>query len=70
VRRPRPSGEPISLFGLKGLNQQGKPMVAIEIHHGVPRLVMHWTASNARLPRALWERPADLDAALLRSEAD
>jgi hypothetical protein len=61
----RPADEPIALFGLKGLNQQAKPMVALELHDGVPRLTMIWSASNARLPRALWERPADLEAALL-----
>ncbi|MFI1995615.1 hypothetical protein [Actinoplanes sp. NPDC020271] len=50
----------VALFGLKGLNQQSRPMVALSAPHGVCRLTMIWSASNARLPRALWERPADL----------
>ncbi len=64
--RRRPAApEPIPLFGLKGLNQQAKPMLAIGTRDGVPRLTMVWTASNARVPRTLWERPADLTAALV-----
>ena len=58
---------PIALFGLKGLNQQAKPMVAVELR-GVPRLVMIWSGSNVRLPRTRWERPVDLEAALLATE--
>ncbi|GGM67934.1 hypothetical protein ACFFX1_46660 [Dactylosporangium sucinum] len=58
-------GKPIPLFGLKGMNHQVKPMVALDAPDGVPRLTMHWTGSNARLSRALWEIPADLRAALL-----
>ncbi|WP_436535021.1 hypothetical protein [Actinoplanes sp. HUAS TT8] len=50
----------VALFGLKGLNQQSKPMVALGAPGGVCRLTMIWTASNARLPRALWELPPDL----------
>ncbi|BCY08369.1 hypothetical protein L3i22_034570 [Actinoplanes sp. L3-i22] len=50
----------VALFGLKGLNQQSKPMVALTAEGGVSRLTMIWSASNARLPRALWELPADL----------
>jgi hypothetical protein len=61
----RPVSRPIALFGLGGLNQQRKPMVALELRDGMPRLLMIWTASNSRLPRTLWERPADLEAALL-----
>ncbi|MEV8516795.1 hypothetical protein [Dactylosporangium sp. NPDC051484] len=61
----RPAGEPIALFGLKGLNQQAKPMVAVETRDGVCRLRMIWSGSNARLTRALWECPADLNAELL-----
>jgi hypothetical protein len=67
--RSRPTHQPVALFGLRGLNQIRKPMVALELHSGVPRLVMTWSGSNARLPRALWERPADLDAALLTDPA-
>jgi hypothetical protein len=40
-------------------------MVALELRDGLPRLVMIWSGSNARLPRTLWERPADLEATLL-----
>ncbi|WP_162907510.1 hypothetical protein [Allorhizocola rhizosphaerae] len=69
IRRRRPTGEPIVLFGLKGLNRSAKPVVSLETRDGVPRLIMDWTASNARLPRALWERPVDLDAALLTTNA-
>jgi hypothetical protein len=54
----------VPLFGLTGLNQQRRPMLALDLRGGVPELRMVWTGSNARLPRALWERPADLDAAL------
>ncbi|MER7009722.1 hypothetical protein ABT297_42695 [Dactylosporangium sp. NPDC000555] len=61
----RPAAEPIALFGLKGLNQQAKPMVAVESRDGVCRLRMIWSGSNARLTRALWECPADLNAELL-----
>ena len=60
----RPDGEPVALFGLKGLNQQSKPMVGLDSHNGAPRLRMIWTAANARLSRELWECPADLHAAL------
>jgi hypothetical protein len=66
--RRRPVDEPIVLFGLKGLNQQSRPTVALELRDGVPRLAMVWTANNARLPRTLWERPADLEAALLAAD--
>ncbi|WP_238012430.1 hypothetical protein KZZ52_21850 [Dactylosporangium sp. AC04546] len=59
------AGKPIPLFGLKGMNHQVKPMVALDAPDGVCRLTMHWTGSNARLTRALWEVPADLRAALL-----
>ncbi|MEO3777481.1 hypothetical protein ABGB16_11660 [Micromonospora sp. B11E3] len=65
----RPADEPIALFGLTGLNQQARPMVAIESREGTPRLRMIWSASNARLTRALWECPADLNAALLATGA-
>jgi hypothetical protein len=61
----RPADAPVVLFGLTGLNQASKPAVALGQRHGVPRLEMVWTASNARLPRALWERPPDLEAALV-----
>jgi hypothetical protein len=50
----------VALFGLKGLNQQARPMVALSAPGGTSRLTMIWSASNARLPRALWELPADL----------
>ncbi|MDQ7903871.1 hypothetical protein RB614_04970 [Phytohabitans sp. ZYX-F-186] len=60
----RPATGPIPLFGLTGLNQQRRPMLALDHRGGVPELRMVWTGSNARLSRALWERPADLDAAL------
>jgi hypothetical protein len=43
--------------------------VGVEMRDRVPRLVMTWTGSNARLPRALWERPADLEATLLAADA-
>jgi len=65
----RPADEPIALFGLKGLNQQVKPMVAVESAGGVCRLTMAWSGSNARLTRALWECPPDLRADLLAAEA-
>jgi hypothetical protein len=61
----RPVGEPIALFGLKGLNQSAKPMVGIYARDGACRLAMIWSGSNARLTRALWECPADLRAELL-----
>ncbi len=61
----RPVNRPIPLFGLRGLNQARKPMIAVELQDGMPRLLMIWTASNSRLPRTLWERPADLEATLL-----
>lgn len=60
----RPDTDPVILFGLKGLSQTRKPVVALEIYDGVPRLVMAWSGSNFRVPRTLWERPADLEAAL------
>jgi hypothetical protein len=65
--RQRPVKDPVPLFGLKGLNQSAKPMVGFAVRDGVPRLVMTWTGSNARMPRTLWERPPDLEAALLRA---
>jgi hypothetical protein len=60
----RPAGGAVPLFGLTGLNQQRRPMLALDLRGGAPELRMVWTGSNARLSRALWERPADLDAAL------
>ncbi|WP_426503575.1 hypothetical protein ACPPVO_38950 [Dactylosporangium sp. McL0621] len=60
----RPTGEPIALFGLKGMNQQSKPMVGLDCGNGAPRLSMIWTASNVRLPHELWQCPADLEAEL------
>jgi hypothetical protein len=64
-----PVTRPIALFGLRGLNQARRPMVALELRDGIPRLLVMWSGSNARLPRTLWERPADLDAALLAGSA-
>ncbi|WP_432835257.1 hypothetical protein [Dactylosporangium sp. CA-092794] len=61
----RPADEPIALFGLKGLNQQAKPMVGLDTRAGAARLTMIWSGSNARLTRALWECPADLQAELV-----
>jgi hypothetical protein len=66
-RSYRPAGEPLPLFGLKGMDQQAKPVLAVYAPDGVPTLTLTWTASNARVPRTLWERPADLTAALLES---
>lgn len=60
----RPAAGPVPLCGLTGLNQQRRPMLALDTAGGAPLLRMVWTGSNARLSRALWERPADLDAAL------
>ncbi len=60
----RPSNRPVVLCGLTGLNQLKRPTLALVERDGRPRLEMLWTASNARLPRALWQRPADLEAAL------
>ncbi|GFJ88527.1 hypothetical protein Prum_021690 [Phytohabitans rumicis] len=60
----RPAAEPIALFGLKGLSQSVKPMVALDTRDGACRLTMTWSGSNARLTRALWECPADLKAEL------
>ncbi|GAA4443605.1 hypothetical protein GCM10023170_020180 [Phytohabitans houttuyneae] len=60
----RPAAGPVPLCGLTGLNQQRRPMLALDLAGGAPWLRMVWTGSNARLSRALWERPADLDAAL------
>ncbi len=48
------------LFGLKGLNQQRKPKVALDVTAGGPMLRMVFTASNMVVPRALWTVPADL----------
>ena len=39
-------------------------MLALDLAGSQPELRMVWTGSNARLPRVLWERPVDLDAAL------
>jgi hypothetical protein len=61
----RPATGPTVLFGLGGVNQQRRPTVALDVRQATPHLRMVWTASNARLPHALWRRPADLDAALL-----
>nr|BFE60577.1 hypothetical protein GCM10020063_051030 [Dactylosporangium thailandense] len=60
----RPTGEPIALFGLKGMNQQSKPMVGLDLRDGAARLSMIWSASNMRLPHELWQCPADLEAEL------
>jgi hypothetical protein len=60
----RPATGPVPLCGLTGLNQQRRPMLALDLPGGVPCLRMVWTGSNVRLSRALWERPVDLDATL------
>jgi hypothetical protein len=62
-RSERTSGarRPAVLFGLKGLNQQRKPKLALDLADGEPLLRLIFTASNLALPRSLWTVPADLD---------
>ncbi|MEV6968212.1 hypothetical protein AB0M47_24190 [Hamadaea sp. NPDC051192] len=50
---------PVTLFGLKGLNQARKPKIALTMSGDQPMLCLVFTAGNLVLPRALWTLPAD-----------
>jgi hypothetical protein len=52
---------PIRLFGLGGQSIARKPGLFLACREGVPRLEIHWSAANARLPLVAWRRPADHD---------
>jgi hypothetical protein len=52
---------PIRLFGLGGQNIARKPGLFLVGRAGVPRLEIHWSASNTRLPLVKWRRPADYE---------
>jgi hypothetical protein len=61
LARLGPDLRPTRLAGLGGLNQQRRPGVFLAVEHGRPRLSVEWSASNAVVPAAMWERPADLE---------
>ncbi|MBO0838863.1 MAG: hypothetical protein J2P28_25570, partial [Actinobacteria bacterium] len=52
---------PLRLFGLGGQNIARKPGLFLAGGSAKPRLEIHWSASNARLPLVRWRRPADYD---------
>jgi hypothetical protein len=54
-------GKPMRLFGLGGVSQQRKPGIFLAGDAASPRLELHFSASNERLPEILWTRPVDLD---------
>jgi hypothetical protein len=51
--------KPVTLFGLKGLNQARKPKIALSVSGDRPMLRLVFTASNLVMPRSLWTLPAD-----------
>ncbi|NUT05441.1 MAG: hypothetical protein HOV76_18375 [Hamadaea sp.] len=53
------SDRPVTLFGLKGLNQARKPKIALTVSDDQPMLRLVFTAGNLVLPRSLWTLPAD-----------
>ena len=52
---------PLRLFGLGGQDIARKPGLFLARRAGVPRLEIHWSASNARFPLVAWHRPADYE---------
>jgi hypothetical protein len=50
---------PVTLFGLKGLNQARKPKIALDLDGGTPVVRLVFTAGNLVLPRSLWTVPPD-----------
>jgi hypothetical protein len=65
-RRERglPGRRPVALFGLGGMMQQRKPLVALDTSDGTPTLRLVFSGSNEVLSRSLWTVPADLSARL------
>ncbi|NUR74350.1 MAG: hypothetical protein HOU81_26365 [Hamadaea sp.] len=53
------TARPVTLFGLKGLNQARKPKIALTLSGDRPMLRLVFTASNLVLPRSLWTLPTD-----------
>ena len=58
TRRSR-GARPVTLFGLRGLNQARKPKIALDLDGGTPILRLVFTAGNLLLPRSLWTVPPD-----------
>jgi hypothetical protein len=52
---------PLRLFGLGGQTIARRPGLYLANQAGTPRLEIHWTASNARLPLVAWRRPTDYE---------
>jgi hypothetical protein len=50
ARRVAPAKPPLRLFGLGGQNIARKPGVYLTCHPSTPRLEIHWSATNVRLP--------------------
>jgi len=65
-RRARglPGRRPVALFGLGGMMQQRKPLVALDASDGTPTLRLVFSGSNEVLSRSLWTVPDDLAAVL------
>lgn len=62
--RGLPGRRPVALFGLGGMMQQRKPLVALDASDGTPTLRLVFSGSNEVLSRSLWTVPADLAARL------
>jgi hypothetical protein len=56
-----PGARPVRLFGLGGQPIARKPGLYLTGGRGRPRLEIHWSAANARLPLVAWQRPADYE---------
>lgn len=52
---------PLRVFGLGGQSIARKPGLYLAATSDGPRLEIHWSASNARLPLVAWRRPIDYD---------
>jgi len=64
ARDARAAGRPVRLFGLGGQSIARKPglfLAAGPDRAGRPRLEVHWSAANARLPLVAWRRPEDYE---------
>ncbi len=62
AQRNLPARRPVALFGLGGVVQQRKPLVALDGSGGAPVLRLVFSGSNEVLPRSLWTVPDDLAA--------
>jgi len=59
--RDRGSRTPLRLFGLGGQTIARKPGLFLSGREERPRLEIHWSSGNTRLPLVEWHRPADYE---------